>query len=347
MHSQSEIKEQLALESRRRTRLGVSVAAAGVLFLLSAIIVNSVLSSLPSVGLLQGLGGALRGEARPAVSARAPEVRFLSHHAFGLIAGSALEAIALFFLVLVLLMLLDAIRFRRPEISPISQTLVIVGGAGLAVVGLAEQITRAIRTHSFALGHDFGEHAVEQAITKGTANTVVLYLGLLAPLLLAIGMIMVLMNATRAGLITRWLRGLGIAAAIVTLPFFAGIFELQLIPAAWMVAMGFLFLGKLPNGDPPAWAAGESRPWPSQAELRAEAIEQKGEKSTRKGKESGGDSKPDPTASKAKRTEVEPPAVEPPAAESASAETAPSVSPAPVVPPQGSPGANRRRRKRH
>jgi hypothetical protein len=36
-----------------------------------------------------------------------------------------------------------------------------------------------------------------------------------------------------------------------------------------MVMMGILFLGRWPNGEPPAWAAGESRPWPSQAQLRA------------------------------------------------------------------------------
>jgi hypothetical protein len=47
--------------------------------------------------------------------------------------------------------------------------------------------------------------------------------------------------------------------------------ELQVVPAFWMVMMGILFLGKWPKGEPPAWAAGEARPWPSQAQLRAEA----------------------------------------------------------------------------
>ena len=41
--------------------------------------------------------------------------------------------------------------------------------------------------------------------------------------------------------------------------------ELQIVPAFWMVMMGVLFIGKWPNGEPPAWAAGEARPWPSQA----------------------------------------------------------------------------------
>jgi hypothetical protein len=280
MPSAGEISKQVAEESEARARLGVPAAAGGVLFLLSAIVINAVISALPSVGLLQGLEPALRGTVDPAVSARAEEVRYLSHHAFGLIAGSVLEAIAAVALTLVLLFLLSATRFRRAETPRLAGPLVIGGGAGLAVFGIASQVVRAIRTHDFATGHDFSEHAVEHALTKGAANLVIGYLGLLAPLLLAVGLIMVLLSAARVGLIPRWLRGLGIATAIVILPLFAGIFYLQLVPAAWLVSMAFLFMGRLPGGDPPAWASGEARPWPSPAELRAAKQAADGEPGT-------------------------------------------------------------------
>jgi hypothetical protein len=269
MPSTSEISQQVAYESERRARLGVPAAAGGVLFLLSAIIVNSVISGLPSVGLLQGLEPAFRGTVNSAVSARAGEVRYLSHHAFGLIAGSVLEAIAAIALTLVLLFLLSATRFRRVETPRAAGPLVIAGGVGLAVFGIASQVVRAIRTHEFATGHNFSEAAVEHALTKGAVNLAIGYLGLLAPLVLALGLVMVLLSATRVGLLTRWQRGLGIATAVVILPLFAGIFYLQLVPAAWMVSVGFLFLGRLPGGDPPAWAAGVACPWPSPAEVRA------------------------------------------------------------------------------
>ncbi len=269
MPSASEISKQVAHESERRARLGVPAAAGGVLFLLSAIIVNSVISGLPSVGLLQGLEPVLRGTVNSAVSARAGEVRYLSHHAFGLIAGSVLEAIAAIALTLVLLFLLSATRFRRPEAPRAAGPLVIAGGVGLAVFGIASQVVRAIRTHEFATGHNFSEAAVEHALTKGAVNLAIGYLGLLAPLVLALGLIMVLLSATRVGLLTRWQRGLGIATAVVILPLFAGIFYLQLVPAAWMVSVGFLFLGRLPGGDPPAWTSGVACPWPSPAEVRA------------------------------------------------------------------------------
>jgi hypothetical protein len=35
--------------------------------------------------------------------------------------------------------------------------------------------------------------------------------------------------------------------------------------------MGILYIGKWPNGQPPAWESGEARPWPSRAQMRAEA----------------------------------------------------------------------------
>ena len=70
------------------------------------------------MGLLQGIEPALSGVANPAVSPRAAEVRFISHHALPLISGSVLAGIAIGALTLVLLLLVDATRFRRPESWP-------------------------------------------------------------------------------------------------------------------------------------------------------------------------------------------------------------------------------------
>ena len=214
----------------------------GVLYLLSGIIISSTLNGAPTVGLLQGLGPALSGVANPAVSPRAAEVRFISHHALTLIAGSALAAIAIGALTLVLLLLVDATRFRRPESWAAARPLVLCGGTALALASLGHQILNAILTHRFAVGHDFSNHAVDLALTRGTANEI--------------------------GLLTRWVGVLGIfTGVLIFLPI--GGAELEIVPAFWMVAMGLLYAERWPNGDPPAWAAGEARPWPSQAELRA------------------------------------------------------------------------------
>jgi hypothetical protein len=264
MPSVSEIKQQVASESERRERLAVPAFAGGLLYLLSAIIIASTLKGAPTVGLLQGLAPALSGVAEPAVSPRAAEVKFISHHSFPLLTGSVLAAIAIAALTLILLLLLQATSFRRPQTWSGARPLVLFGGVAVAVVSITHQIVSAIESHNFATGHDFSAQAVDQALTKGTANLIVDYISLLAGLSLAAGMIVVAINAMRVGLITRWMGILGIfTGLLIFLPI--GGPELQIVPSFWMVMVGILFMGKWPNEEPPAWQSGEARPWPSRA----------------------------------------------------------------------------------
>jgi len=276
MPSANEIKEQVARESHLRNRLAVPAFAGGFLYLLSAIIITSTLNGAPTVGVVQALTPALRGEASPAVSPRTPEVKFFSHHAFALIAGGTLAGIAIAILTLILLLLLDATRFRRPATWVLARPLVLVGGVTLAVLNVAHQVVSAIETHKFSVGHDFSIHAVNRALTEGTANLAIEYLDLLAALALAAGMIGVLINAFRVGLIPRWMSILGIFSGILILVPIGGA-TLEVVPAFWMVMMGILYGGRWPNGEPPAWAAGEARPWPSAAQVRAERQAGKGQ----------------------------------------------------------------------
>jgi hypothetical protein len=268
MPSASEIRQQVAKESELRARLAVPAFAGGFLYLLSSIIIASTLKGAPTVGLLEGLAPAFSGVANPAVSPRAAEVKFISHHAFPLIAGSLLAAVAVAALTLILLLLLDATRFRRAQTWSVARPLVLFGGIAVVVVSLGHQVVSSIETHNFVAGHDYSNHAVDQALTTGTANVLVDYVDLLAGLALAAGMIATMINAMRVGLIVRWLGVLGIfTGLLIFLPI--GGAELQVVPAFWMVMMGILYVGKWPNGEPPAWAAGEARPWPSRAQQRA------------------------------------------------------------------------------
>ena len=260
--SASEIRQQVEWETERRDRLAVPAFAGGMLYLLSAIVISVTLKGAPTVGLLQGLKPALSGEAQPLESPRTAEVKFISHHSFSLLAGSAMAAFAIIALVLILLLLLDGTKFRRPGTWFMTRPLVLYGGVAFALVSVGHQIVSAVETHQFAVGHDFSIHAVDQALTKGTANVVVDYVDLLAGLALAAGMIGVAVNAMRVGLLVRWMGAVGIVSGLlIFLPI--GGAELQLIPAFWMVMTGILFIGKWPNGTPPAWAAGEARPWPT------------------------------------------------------------------------------------
>ena len=269
MPSAAETRGQVERELHARRRLQVPAFGGGFLYLLSAIIIASTLNGAPTVGLLQGLTPALEGQANPAISPRAEEVKFISHHAFPLIAGSVLAAIAIAILTLLLLALLDATSFRRPGTWAAARPLVLVGGIAVALASIGHQVVGAIETHNFATGGDLTNHAVDQALTKSAPNIVIAYVSLLAGLALAAGMVGVMVNALRVGLVPRWMGMLGMfTALLIFLPI--GGAELQVVPAFWMVMMGVLLAGKWPGGDPPAWESGEARPWPSRAQVAAE-----------------------------------------------------------------------------
>lgn len=266
----AEVADQLALESGWRARLGVPAVAGGFLYLIGTVIIGSSIGGAPTVGLLQAISPALKGEVRPARSPRADEVIYISHHAFGLIAGSLLSAISLLALSAVLFVLVKATRFRRPQSWAATLPLVLIGGFGFAAVSIGHQIAGAILTHDFAVGHDFSNHAVDYALTNAGVNVVMQYISLLAGLSLTVGMISANLGAMRCGLLTRWMGVVGIfAALLVFLPI--GGETLSLVPAFWLAGMGLLYMGRWPGEEPPAWSAGESRPWPSQAEMRAAA----------------------------------------------------------------------------
>jgi hypothetical protein len=274
MPSAAEIRQQVAREDERRTRLSVPAFAGGFLYLLSAIIITSTLNGLPTVGPLQGLAPTIAGEANPAVSPRTEEVKFISRHAFPLIAGSVVAAVAVGALTLILLLLFEAAAFRRPTTWPHARTLVLGGGVAVALASIAHEVVYAIETHNFATGHDFTRIAVDSALTKGTANQLVAYLSLLAGLALVVGMVVVLVGALRAGLVPRWMGILGMFSGLLILLPNVGA-TLQLVPAFWMVMMGILYAKRWPGappkgGDPPAWEAGEARPWPTRAQMQAE-----------------------------------------------------------------------------
>jgi hypothetical protein len=271
MADDAEIKQQVARETEWRARLAIPAFAAGVVYLLSGIITNSVAASAPTVGVLQGLAPVLSGRARTAVSPRAPEVKYISHHASSLIIASAMAAFAIVTLTLVLMLLAEASRFRRPASWAAARPLILVGGIALAVISLAHQVVVATETHSFAVGHDFTNHAVDNALAKSTPNVVSQYLDLLAGLSVAIAMGVIVVNSIRVGLVTRWLGVVGLISAIVIFLPIGGA-TLEVIPSFWLVAMGILYVGKWPNGQPPAWESGQSRPWPSRAQMRQQAT---------------------------------------------------------------------------
>jgi hypothetical protein len=100
-----------------------------------------------------------------------------------------------------------------------------------------------------------GDLAAENLIDDSSARSTVS--GFLFPALLAmiVALVYTSLQAMRVGLLTRFFGTLGMAIGVSVL--FIGLVGLLL----WILALGFLILGRWPGGAPPAWAAGEAVPW--------------------------------------------------------------------------------------
>lgn len=71
------------------------------------------------------------------------------------------------------------------------------------------------------------------------------------------------LHAMRVGLLTRFMGTLGMAIGVSVV--LVALFPLLL----YTLALGLVFLGRLPGGRPPAWAAGEAVPWPAPGQQAA------------------------------------------------------------------------------
>jgi hypothetical protein len=253
-------RERVAWELDRRRRLAVPGLAGGVLYMLGAVTTSSGLSGAPTVGLLQGISPAIHGVRNPSESPKVELLRYISNNSGALIAGALMTAIAILALMFVLLFLAEATKYRRPSMFSWIRLLILYGGIALAVAGLAHWIFYAVETHNFVASADHSV-AASEAVLTGTSVQVVGSLAIFGGLFFAVGMVMLLINSLRVGLLPRWMAMLGMfAGLLIFLPI--GGAQLQAVPALWMVFVGVLFLEKWPSGDPPAWKAGEAVPWP-------------------------------------------------------------------------------------
>jgi hypothetical protein len=96
-----------------------------------------------------------------------------------------------------------------------------------------------------------------------------------ADLAVAVAIILIALNAMRAGLLSRFMGIIGIVVgALLVIPIGPG----PIIQFFWVAALGILFLGRWPGGRGPAWQTGEGTPWPGAAEQRAEVERRRAER---------------------------------------------------------------------
>jgi len=164
---------------------------------------------------------------------------------------------------------------RRTELATPSKIMVILGPVAtaialvltaLAVLDVAQAAADVVRPPRAEKARDDVLEDLQKDSSLITAATIVTYVSRLA---FGFALVLVALNAMRAGLLSRFLGILGIIGGVLSVLFGgAGV-----ILAFWLVALGIVFMDRWPNGRGPAWDAVEAIPWPSAADQRA-ALEE-------------------------------------------------------------------------
>jgi len=213
-------------------------------------------------------------------------------------ATGLMQAVAFALLVFPLVYLFRAARARSPQVRSQLIGLVVVAplflalSAGLAIVsqqeaadqfvaGEAKSTLTKLEAHEECVEEDESplrdceqtkreDDEASNARTEASLTPFATGLGLAGGLGLVVALFYTCLWAMRTGLLSRFWGSLGMALGIATL------FGLIIFLMVWLVYFALLVLGKVPNGRPPAWAAGEAVPWPTPGERAAGELEPEG-----------------------------------------------------------------------
>jgi len=270
--AEASTQDVLSWEARQGPRAAAAAAVAAILVIGSGLASAALFSGAPVTGVLDSLARAGRaGGVGDLPSLRTPYYVFYDDRAGSVLLtaiarGAGFVAVAFMLTYLGLAVRSRAGGFRRAWIY----------------VALAGGILGAIATIMFTLGTSSeigtfldGPRTVDRAADIGNSSLLITaqLIGIpgtqaigLASLALGLGWVVICLNAMRVGLLTRFMGVLGvICGALIVLPILS---PLPIVQTFWLGAMALLLLGRWPNGAPPAWEAGEARPWPSQQEIR-------------------------------------------------------------------------------
>ena len=246
--------DRLAYEARMRPRFAALAGLGGVLLFAGAII--------------QSIGPQAK------VSELTVQLLVTDRRAGLEILGAVVNALGILALAGTLYFLFTAVKARKPEASEATWIVAMIGGALAAIGGIGYGVVIASKAHQFATQGLQTYPEANQLLRSGPV-AVLQYGGLIGSLLLAIGFVLVALNAMRVGLLTKMLGYVGIAAAAASL-LLIGSSPALLIEVFWLFGTAWLLSGRWPSGDPPAWRTGQAVAWPSSAELREERLKARG-----------------------------------------------------------------------
>jgi hypothetical protein len=263
-------EQQLAWEARQRPRAGAAAILAAVLLIAGFLWWVTLLRDTPEAGFLDSLGnlGDVPIGEQPSVKTAA--MQYTVDNALGFVASGLLRGLAPVALAWAVTFLAVATRARRPEF-PRAAVYVTIVGAVLFCLGTAgAEIERMIAFNAFLDGPRTVDEA-RDVISNATITLALLaYIG---QFIVAAGILLVSLNAMRAGLLTRFLGILGVVAGVVSV--FPQLMPLPLVQSFWLAALGMMLLGRGRGraGLPPAWRTGNAEPWPSAQEGAARRRE--------------------------------------------------------------------------
>jgi len=186
-----------------------------------------------------------------------------------------LQGISIALLAGVLVYLHKATKYRRPAAQ---DALLYLTAVLPVVVGLLTVVSGIDHLHAadrvvpqLPLAPKQATDLANHETLHGTAATVG-YVAAAVGLALAFAVGMVSMNARRAGLLSGFIGVLGVIVGVLLV--LGGLLGMPpIVQYFWVTALGLLFLNRWPGqqGRGPAWDSGEEEPWPTAAELRAQA----------------------------------------------------------------------------
>lgn len=258
-------EQQLAWEARQRPRAGIAAIAAAVLSIVGFLWGGAALRDAPRAGYLESLiNAAAEGPIGEQPSQLTAGLQFYVDHAFGLVGSAVARSLAILALAWAVTFLAAATRARRPEFARAAVYVTLVGAVLLA---LADVLVPVVQIFTF---NDFldGPRTVDEA--RNLTGSVLItgqLLGFVGRFTLAAGVLLVSLNAMRAGLLTRFAGILGVVAGgLLVLPQLA---PLPVVLWVWLLAAGLTMLGTGRVGLLPAWRTGKAEPWPSAQEAAA------------------------------------------------------------------------------
>ena len=261
------VEEELAWEAAQRPRAGYAAIAAGVLIFGTFLYGIVGFRDAPSVVLTDGLRDAL---GRPLPEGRVglltESAMWFDANAAELLAVTALAAIGTIFIAFALGFLFRATKARRPETARFILYFALVGPILFGIGPLISAASAVFSAGDYVDAGRFSTLGAHDAVRTGSGIAIAQAFVGIGNLATAAAILLISLNAMRAGLLTRFMGILGcIVGALLILPALFG--PPAIVESFWLVALGLLILGR-GRPVPPAWRTGRAEPWPSQQELR-------------------------------------------------------------------------------